>query len=294
MNNFHTPVLLHEVANFLKVEKNHQYIDATIGGGGHSVEIIKKGGIVLGLDQDQEALDYLATSLLDKYKNKLFLAKGNFKNLKEIARAYKFNQVSGVLFDLGVSSYQLEEPRRGFSFKSVGPLDMRMDSTEKRSAFELINSGSYETLLKIFTKYGEEPLARYVVNEIVKTRQKNSISTTTELASIIKNIYSRYKQKSKIHPATKIFQAIRIWVNQELDNLKKGIAEAIELLEHKGRLLVISYHSLEDRIVKLKMIELASEKQLEIITKKPIIANWQEVRINLRARSAKLRVAQKL
>lgn len=294
MNNFHTPVLLHEVANFLEIEKDHQYIDATIGGGGHSREIIKKGGIVLGVDQDQEALDYLTSSLLNKYKNKLFLARGNFKSLKEIARANKFDQVSGILFDLGVSSYQLGEPRRGFSFKSIGPLDMRMDKDEKRSAFELINTGSDETLLKIFTKYGEEPLAKKIVNEIMKTRQKNTINTTVELANMIKSIYSQYKQKTRIHPATKIFQAIRIWVNQELDNLKEGIREAVELLEPQGRLLVISYHSLEDRIVKLKMIELTNNKQLEIITKKPITASWQEIKINPRARSAKLRVAQKI
>lgn len=294
MNNFHTPVLGREVVKFLDIQKNHRYIDATIGGGGHSLEIIKKGGIVLGIDQDKEAIDYLIQSFSDQYKNKLVLVKGNFNNIRKIARTCQFNQVSGILFDLGVSSYQLNNPNRGFSFKSGGPLDMRMDNSEKRTAFELINTGSEEILSEIFTKFGEEPLTKNIVREIMKIRKVDTIKTTTQLAGIIEGVYRQKKQKIRIHPATKIFQAIRIWVNQELDNLRIGINEAVELLEPRGRLLIISYHSLEDRIVKLKMIELKEKGQVEIITKKPIYPGWQEIKLNHRARSAKLRIAQKL
>lgn len=290
-NLFHKPVLLQTAIDFLQVGENQKYIDLTIGGGGHTAEILKKGGIVLGIDQDREALHFCQDYLGENYKSQLILAKSNFKNIETIAKKYGFTRVNGILFDLGVSSYQLDSKIRGFSFRKEARLDMRMDKDTKISAFEIINNESFETLVKIFMKYGEDPHAEYIAHLITQARSHKAISSTKELADIISKTYiSNKNYKMKIHPATRIFQALRIAVNDELEVLREGLKESVKLLVKGGRLVVISYHSLEDRIVKLSM----RSESLKILTKNPLLADSVEIRQNPRARSAKLRAAQKI
>lgn len=294
MNEFHVPVLLAEVIENLKVAIDKKYIDATIGGGGHALEIVKHGGVVLGIDQDQEALDQVITVIPETYRDKIKLVNGNFTNLQSIARKNNFCRVSGILFDLGVSSHQLGKPSRGFSFKTPGPIDMRMDQQQKSSAFEFINYGSQNEIVNALIKYGEEPLAFEISTKIVKTRGKGKITQTDQLSQLVKEVYREKRKQTSIHPATRTFQAIRIWVNQELEVLKSGLDQALNLLDKNGRLLVISYHSLEDRITKLLFNKAHLTDKFKIITRKPILASFEEIRINHRARSAKLRVIEKL
>lgn len=287
MSIFHTPVLLQEIIEFLNIQKGQKYIDATTGGGGHTIEILKRGGLVLGIDQDQEALDFSRNWLYPEYEKKLILVKANFANIEKIAKVNGFKDVCGILFDLGVSSYQIGNPKRGFSFKNDSLLDMRMDSEVKKSALEIVNSESFETLEFIFRKYGEESFSKQVALAIVKSRSKKEIRTTKELVEIVEMVINA---RGKINPATKIFQALRIAVNDELNALTDGLNGSIKILNTGGRIAVISYHSLEDRITKLKF----KNKMLTILTKKPITASYLETRKNPRARSAKLRVCEKL
>lgn len=291
MNNFHKPVLLQEVLDNLQIKRGKKYIDATVGGGGHAFHILKLGGLVLGLDHDREALNFCKKYIPNEYKPRLRLVKENFCNIEKIAKKHSFEKVAGILFDLGVSSYQLKTGKRGFSFRYEGPLDMRMDQDIKTSAAKIINDESYEKLKEIFTKFGEEPLSSQIAQVIISSRLRNKIATTTQLGRIIERVYEKYGVRTKIHPATRAFQAIRIALNKEIEVLKEGIEGAIRLLDLKGRLAVISYHSLEDRIVKLKF---KSGEKLKIITKKPIRATFEEIKENPSARSAKLRVAEKI
>lgn len=289
MSTFHKPVLLQEIIENLKVAKDHQYIDATVGGGGHTVEILNRGGVVLGIDQDEEALNFTRNLLGQEYNSRLTLTKGNFKNIDKIAEKYGFTKVSGILFDLGISSYQVDEKSRGFSFRKEARLDMRMDKDLKVSAFEIINNEPFETLERIFLKYGEEPKAEHIAHLITKTRSHKPINTTLELAELVSKVYGNPKESGR-NPATRVFQALRVAVNDEINALKEGLNKSISLLDKGGRLVVISYHSLEDRIAKFKM----KNEKLKIITKKPITGSWEEIRENRRARSAKLRIAQKI
>lgn len=291
MSTFHTPVLLQEVIEYLNVQNDHKYIDATIGGGGHAQEILKKGGLVLGIDQDTEALEFCKNWLGEEYKNRIIFVKANFRYIDQVAKKYGFSSVSGILLDLGISSYQLDTAKRGFSFKKEAKLDMRMNKEIGTTALEIINKEPFETLYKIFLKYGEEPEAENIAKTIIHRRGVKQISTTKELADIVFNVYCKNQAKDlKIHPATRVFQALRIAVNDELNALKEGIENSLKLLNKGGRLAVISYHSLEDRIVKLSM----RNKNLGLVTKKPITASREEIRVNRRARSAKLRIAQKI
>jgi len=273
--NFHQPVLLRETISVLNVKKRKKYIDATIGGGGHTKEILKKGGIVLGIDCDLEAIAYANLKL--KTEN-LILAYGNFRNLKKIAQKNGFNKVSGILFDLGLSNWQIEKSGRGFSYLRNEPLEMRMDFHSKITAADLINNLSKEELNEIFSKFGEEINSWPIANAIVSARP---IVTTQELTWVIG------EDKKQL---ARVFQALRIVVNDELNNLKKALTQAITLLEKKGRLVVISFHSLEDRIVKLTF----KNKQLKPIVKKPIRPGKEEIKVNVRARSARLRVAERI
>lgn len=290
MNTFHTPVLLKEAVDFLKVESGKKYIDATLGGGGHSQEIITRGGIVLGIDQDNDALEYAKKRFEKELNNQIYIVKGNFRNIEKIANENNFKNVSGIIFDLGVSSYQLNSKSRGFSFRNNATLDMRMDQSTTHTAKDIINNFSGEQLVDMFQRYGEESLAFPIAKAIVKKRRELELSTTSDLAEIINNVYETYKGKLKINPSTKVFQAIRIYLNSELESLKISLNEGVNLLDKEGRLVVISYHSLEDRIVKLRM----REKDVKTILKKPILPTFEEIRENPRARSAKLRAAQKL
>lgn len=303
-NSFHLPVLTKEILNYLNLKKGGVYIDCTLGGGGHSKAILEKiypHGLLIGIDQDIEAIE-TAKEELKSYIDKVKLVKGNFKNLEEILSDLKTERVSGIIFDLGVSFHQLREKERGFSFKEDSHLDMRMDLNQEFNADILINSYSEKDLAEIFEKYGEERFSKRIARLIVIERKKKTFTTTKQLADLIIKTLPRTKKRHtwRIHPATRVFQAIRIEVNQELKALEKGLNQAIRVLEDKGRICVISYHSLEDRIVKHLFKEAAREGKeqknygLKIVTKKPIRPSLEEVRDNPKARSAKLRVAEKI
>jgi len=274
-SSYHIPVLLKEAIDGLKVKPNGKYIDATIGGGGHAFEILKRGGVLLGIDIDQDAIDYVKEKL--EINKDIFLERGNFRNLKSIARKCGFDKVDGILFDLGVSSHQLDTAKRGFSFRSDAPLDMRMDKESNLTAQYIVNKYSKEALYEIFSKYSEELDSRAIASAIVRARALKPIKTTGELAKFLPR-------------PTLVFQALRIAVNEELDNLIEGLHSGADILKKGGRMVVISFHSLEDRIVKLRF----DKNKLKMITKKPIIPNYEEIKVNPRSRSAKLRIFEKI
>lgn len=287
----HIPVLLTEAVDALKVRRDGKYIDATFGGGGHSQVIIEKGGIVLGIDQDLAAIDAGIKNLESRIKNhNLKLALGNFADIKKIATENGFEKVSGILLDLGVSSYQLDSAERGFSFRHDEKLDMRMNSNGKLTAFDVVNFYPKENLVEIFLKYGEEHSAKEIAEAIVGKRKKEKIYTTKELVKIVMEISHK---SEPINPATRIFQAIRIEVNDEIESLKKGLSESLKLLNGQARLVVISFHSLEDRVVKQIFDKSQREGFGKNIYKRPVVPSSLELSKNRRARSAKMRVFEK-
>ncbi len=291
---YHRPVLLQKTIEFLDPARGKLFIDATVGGGGHAFELLKRGGKVLGIDRDPEAIKHIKKSQKLKAKSqKLVLVCGNFSQIGEIAKSEGFSQLSGILFDLGVSSHQLEEARRGFSFIHEGPLDMRMDPNLNVRAFDLVNNFDKRRLNEIFKTYSQEELSWPIADAICRARQVKTIETTTELAKIVEAVYARHiKRKNKrIHPATKTFLALRIVVNSELLNLEDSLPQTVDLLEIGGRLVIVSYHSLEDGIVKRFFKQ---ESRLKILTPKPIGPENSEIEANPRARSAKLRVAERI
>jgi len=294
---YHTSVLLNESIELLRVKKGGKYIDSTLGGGGHAFEILKNGGQVLGLDMDQDALEYVGESI--KFQNisraisddDLILVKSNFKDIKKIANNKGFKKVDGIIFDLGVSSHQLESAWKGFSFSRDGPLDMRMDRNLEVQAKDLINILTKGELYELFTNLGEERFARSIADSIVRARRIKPIYSTKELSGIINKSLPYEKTKSDVN--ARIFQSLRIAINDELNNLKYALPRAYDLLSENGRLVVISFHSLEDRIVKRKFLDWKKEGKGEILTKKPVIPGLAEVKKNKRSRSAKLRAFQK-
>jgi len=297
MNNYHTPVLLKEVIELLQVQTGKKYIDATIGGGGHTKAFLEKGARVLGIDADEEAFAYVQTnqkSAVDSQQ--LILAKGNFSNLGKIAHLNNFDLVSGVLFDLGVSSHQVDSANRGFSFLKEGPLDMRMDKEGAVTAETLVNLLGKGELYDLFNKLGQEHRAWAVSNSIIRARRVKAIQTTQDLAAVVAQAYGITGEvsnftKSKINQ--KVFQALRMAVNNELENIQIALPQALELLEEKGKIAVISFHSLEDGIVKKTFKEFKKRGLGAIITEKPIEAGEEEREQNSRARSAKLRVFER-
>ena len=297
MDNFHTPVLLKEVIDLLQVKTGKKYIDATLGGAGHAESILNHGGMVLGIDVDEEALEYVRKNLELKVKNsELILAKGNFRNLEKIAESNNFNKVSGIIFDLGVSSFQLENGKRGFSFLKGGPLDMRMDADLGVKASDLLNSLSKRELYEIFIKLGEEHRSRAISNGIISARRVAPIQTTGDLSAVIQEalgIKGEITDFTRAKISKRVFQALRIVVNDELENIRVALPRTLELLETGGRVGVISFHSLEDRIVKQSFIDFEKRNMGKIITKKPIIAGREETKSNSRSRSAKLRFFEK-
>lgn len=286
---FHTPVLLQEAIRFLNVRKGKRYIDATLGGGGHTFEIVKRGGIVLGIDQDKEAIEYVGRKL--KTGREPMLAYGNFKDIEEIARAHGFEKVSGVLFDLGLSRYQIEQSGRGFSFLRDEPLDMRMNPQGGIRAADIINFWKEEELYVLFSQMGEERFARAIAHNIVRARRVKAITHTAEFARLVGE---GVEEKRSIHPATKTFMALRMVVNNELENLSIGLGGAWRLVETDGTVVVISFHSLEDRIVKGTFKGFEGRGEGRVLTKKPVCAEFRERRANPRSRSAKLRAIRKL
>lgn len=281
----HISVLLQEAIEALDVQEGKKYIDATAGGGGHTEEIVKRGGEVLVIDQDDDALIHL-NKRFSKQKN-VTVVKGNFGEIQTIARLHGFGECGGVLFDLGMSSFQIDSSSRGFSFRGDQPLDMRMDVQQELSAYEVVNTWAPEELEEVLLKYGEEQQAVQVVEAIVEARKEKKIQSTGELVTILKKVIRR---NEKIHPATRVFQAIRIAVNTELDVLRNGLSGALSITEKEGKIVVISFHSLEDRIVKNMFREFEQKKVGKVLTKKPILASEEEKSINPRSRSAKMRV----
>jgi len=294
----HIPVLKKEIIKYLKPSPNENFIDATFNGGGHSIEILEKtkpNGKILGIELDRELLEETKNKIKNpEIKKRLILINDNFKNLKEIVKKvcpdWK-GRVSGIIFDLGFSSWHIEKSKRGFSFMKDEILDMRYDKKSDLRAIDILNKRQERDIEKILREYGEEKYSKKIAKAIVEERRKKPILKTSELSCLVEKIV---RKRGKIHPSTKTFQALRIAVNQELENLKEVLPQAIEVLKSKGRLVIISFHSLEDRIVKNFFKEKAKEGVIEILTKKPIIPSKKEIKENPRSRSAKLRAIKKI
>jgi len=300
----HIPVLQKEVLKSLVPEPNQNFIDCTIGEGGHALAILEEilpDGRILGIDCAPELISKLKPQII-KFKKNFFLVCDNFTNLKKIVKKYNFKQVSGILFDLGISSWHLEKSGRGFSFLRNEPLDMRYhvksnNKYQKSKSLigeKIVNDWPEKKLEKILREYGEERFAKRIAREIIESRKIRPIKTTFQLVKIIKKAVPRWYERGRIHPATRTFQALRIAVNDELKNLEKTLPQALEILEPQGRLVVISFHSLEDRIVKNFLKNQAKKKLLKVLTKKPVRPTIIEIEVNPRSRSAKLRAAIKL
>ncbi len=290
----HYPVLYKEILSFFKDLKGKYIIDATLGGGGHTYLLLKNlpDKTIIGIDKDEEAIER-ASQRLKEFKNRFIPVKASFKDIDKVLDNLSIQKVSGFLFDLGVSMFQLKT-ERGFSFKRDEFLDMRMDTSQHLRAYDVVNTYPKPMLEKILKEYGEERFYKKIANAIVEYRKKKPIETTKELADIVYKLYPPALKRGRIHPATKTFQAIRIEVNNELEEIKEGVSKAIDRLEKGGIIAVISFHSLEDRIVKNIFREKKKLKELEILTKKPITPREEEVKENPPSRSAKLRVAKRI
>lgn len=306
----HISVLLDEVIEGLNIKEDGIYVDGTLGGAGHSIEIAKKltTGRLIGIDQDQNALKKARETLVE-YIDKVTFIHDNYENIDRVLNDLGIKKVDGILLDIGVSSHQLDEKSRGFSHNSDAPLDMRMDETSSLTARDVVNNYSEKELEDIIFNYGEERWARRIAQFIVEERKSSPIETTLDLVSVIKKAIPKQVRKDGHHPAKKTFQAIRIEVNRELDVLKESIPKMVRLLNTGGRLAIITFHSLEDRIVKNEFKELYKkctcppefpqcncdkQREINIITRKPIVAGDRELEMNPRARSAKLRISEKL
>lgn len=300
--------MLSETLEFLNIKKDHWYVDCNLGGGGHTKGILQEGGKVIGIDLDPDAIAEVTKNfnlVAQKHNDRevfvsgdLVVVQANFEEI-ELVIAYASEaisqeiKISGILFDLGVSSHQLEEAQRGFSFNADAPLDMRMDQSKGVSARDLVNGLYEKELAELFLKLGEENFARPIAKKIVEYREKKLIDSTNELAQIILSARRR-SPSDRTHPATRIFQALRIAVNDELNSLKEVLPKAFGILEPGGRIVVISFHSLEDRIVKNYFKELENQNLAKILTDKPIETSEKEANLNPRSRSAKLRVIEKV
>jgi 16S rRNA (cytosine1402-N4)-methyltransferase len=294
----HTPVMLKEVLEYLDPLPGDTIVDATFGFGGHSrriMERIGESGTLVAIDRDQESLAASRESLGDLSKGIRF-AYGNFSDLDNVLKGLNINRIDGILFDLGVSSFQLSDAQRGFSFQSEGPLDMRLDRNSYISASDLVNNLKEEELSQLLRDFGQERWHNRIARLVVQERSRHPINTTGQLSDIvISAIPPKYRRfHYRIHPATRTFQAVRIAVNRELEALEAAITKAVGFLNSGGRICVISFHSLEDRIVKFAFKKFASEGAIKILTPKPLTPQESETQDNPRARSAKFRVAEKL
>ncbi|MFH1582412.1 MAG: 16S rRNA (cytosine(1402)-N(4))-methyltransferase RsmH [bacterium] len=294
----HVSVLQKEVLESLDPKPNNNFIDCTADGGGHTLQILERiepRGKVLGIDWDQDMISRLKTKAKElKLGGRLVLVNDNFANLEEIVKKEKIRTVQGILFDLGFSSWHPESSGRGFTFKKNENLDMRYDINNPLTAAKILNFWSENDIENIFKEYGEEKFSKEIAKRIIAERRIRKIETTFQLVNIIrKSIPQRY-QHQKIHPATRVFQALRIAVNDELNNIKKGLEQSLKIIGKEGRVVVISFHSLEDRIVKNFIKEKEQENIIQGLTKKPISPKQEEIRINPRSRSAKLRAFKKI
>ncbi len=308
---FHTSVLLREVLHFLACKPGGIYVDGTVGGGGHAFGILhetRPDGVLIGIDKDDAAIR-ASRERLESFGDRAVLVKGSFADIKSILESLNIEKVDGILLDLGVSSHQLKTADRGFSFSADAPLDMRMDRENPVSAYELVNNLPERELEIIIREYGEEFRARKIVRGIAVRRNINPIMTTGELAAIVVDAVKGSRMKERIHPATKTFQALRIAVNDELSSLRRALDDGIEQLAIGGRFSVISFHSLEDRIVKNTFREWEKgcvcppmfpqcvcnkERKVTVITKKPVKPSQDEIDVNPRSRSARLRTAERI
>lgn len=291
----HYPVMYKEVLELLDIKNKKTVIDCTVGTGAHAckfLEIMKPDARLIGLDRDRNSLD-VAAQRLKPFEGRFTLVKENFVNLDNVLEDLNINSVDAFLFDLGISTYQLSNPERGFSFLKDGPLDMRMDSDSFLSAYDLVNNLSESELGRIFKKFGEERYSKKIAHFLIEARRNEPISTTTQLAKVIMSSVPAKARYYRTHPATRVFQSLRIAVNRELEMLEPALSKALSFLNKGGRIGVISFHSLEDRIVKHTFKEYAFGGKVKIITKKPLVPEDSEREENLPSRSAKFRVAEK-
>lgn len=306
----HFSVMLDECIENLNIKKDGVYVDGTAGGGGHSYAICERlgEGLLVAIDQDTDAIR-ATEKRLSTFKDKVRIVRNNFSALCDICRDEGIEAIDGLLLDLGVSSYQLDTAERGFSYINDAPLDMRMDDRMSKSAYDVVNGYSADDLKKIIYDFGEERFAPRIVGEILKSRGKAPIKTTSELADIVRKSVPPFAKKEELSSVKRVFQAIRIEVNKELDVIAPAIESAVKLMNHGGRIVVLTFHSLEDRIVKQTFAKLAAgctcpkdlpvcvcghRPEIKIITKKPILPSENELLTNSRSKSAKLRVAEKL
>jgi 16S rRNA (cytosine1402-N4)-methyltransferase len=307
-NIYHKPVLRDKIVEYLVTDKAGIYLDATIGTGGHAeaiLEELNERGKLLGIDKDENSLG-IAQRRLRRFGKKVRCFHQSYSLIPELLNNLKIDKIKGIVMDLGLSSYQLERPERGFSYSTDGPLDMRFDKREDKSAFEVVNKYPLEKLIRIFREYGEERFSKRIAQAIVQNRKVKRIENTRELRDITTSIL---KTKDDVKTLSRIFQALRIEVNDELAELEKGLENGIKALSTGGRLCVISYHSLEDRIVKHKFAQLSKgcicppefpvcvcggKKVLKVLTRKPVMPEEKEIKENPKARSAKLRAAEKV
>lgn len=307
----HLPVLPGEVLTYLQPGPGGIYLDGTVGGGGHARMILEASspdGRLVGIDQDPQALEAAGEALAD-FGGRVKLVRGSFSGLAGHLATLGINRIDGVLLDIGVSSYQLDTAARGFSFREDGPLDMRMDPDGPLTAADVLAESDIETMRRIFREYGEERWAGRIAREIARTRKEKPLTTTLELADLISRVVPGGRVPQRIHPATRVFQALRIYVNRELDRLREGLDSALEVLQPGGRLVVISFHSLEDRIVKRRFRDAAidcvcpprlavcscdQQATVRILTRRGVRASEEEIAANPRARSAVLRAVERL
>jgi len=310
MNFKHESVLLKECIENLKIKSDGVYVDGTLGGAGHSKYILEKldSGLLIGIDQDEDALK-AAEGVLKNINSNYKLVHSNFSDVINVLDELGIEKIDGILLDLGVSSYQIDNPDRGFSYMKNGELDMRMDQSQTLTAKKVVNEYSYDKLVDIFFKFGEEKFSKRIARRIIEKREEIEISTTAKLVDVIKGSLPVSELHKDSHPAKRVFQAIRIEVNNELGIIEDTIFNVIKRMNKGGRIVIITFHSLEDRIVKHAFKELyvdcicppgmpictcGKEREIKIITKKPIYPTDKELRINSRSRSAKLRVAEKI
>ena len=309
---FHSSVMADEVISLLNAAKDGTYVDMTMGDGGHSLLIVQRlseNGRLIAFDKDTEAVNRAKKRLAGSGKKNFTIINKDFVQVKQALKDLGIKEVDGFVFDLGVSSAQLDDARRGFSFLKEGKLDMRMDTNSKIDAAWLVNKLSFEDLSAIIKNYGEERYAKRIARAIIKEREKEEITTTKRLAAVVSDSIPKRFQPKKIHPATRTFQALRIEVNDELSSIKKGVGDAVALTKKGGRVCVISFHSLEDRIVKrifkegvkgcicpkkIAYCQCGIKPYLKLITRKPLTPSKLEIDKNPRARSAKLRVAERI
>ena len=292
----HIPVMLNEVIEYMQPKPGQIFVDGTLGLGGHALSILKllgSTGRLIGMDRDRLALEK-AQECLVKYKDQCSFIHDNFRNVGQVLKDQGIDRVDGILLDLGLSSFQLDDPQRGFGFKQDGPLDMRMDTDSAISAFNLINAYSEKEIAMVLKEFGEERWHQRIARHIVHERSKRPITSTQELSNMVLRAMPHFAKRQRIHPATRTFQALRIAVNRELEAVTAVLDQCADLLKEGGRIGVIAFHSLEDRIVKHKFRQLSRAGIVNLIVKKPIRPSEAEIQFNPRARSARLRIAERI